>query len=181
VLARYTGVAPEALLLTVSERGKPRVAHAGAPHFSVTHSGGSALVAVAGRPVGVDLEREREPARLLYIARRVLHADTAAVLAALSPAQRRTAFLDAWTLREAHVKAVGGGLFETPDVLPFAAGQPLDGAVRPVRDRLGTVWSVARFAPAPRTRACLVVAGDIRRVRYFEWDLADAMRQGGGA
>lgn len=179
VLAGYTGIAASDLVLVTSSSGKPLIGDEAAPQFSVTHSGDHALIAVAAREIGVDLERDREPRRILRIARRVLHPLSVAALEALEPAARAAAFLDAWTLREAHVKAVGGGLFATPDTLPFVPDQPLDGEPRTVHGRDGTSWTVARFRPAPGTRACIVVRGRIDRILFHDWTM-DALRTGGG-
>ena len=58
VLAGHLGVAPSAVALGEGQRGKPEVA--GGPRFSVSHSGGLAVYAVAGaRETGVDVERVR--------------------------------------------------------------------------------------------------------------------------
>jgi 4'-phosphopantetheinyl transferase len=100
------------------------------------------------------------------VARRVFHTDTCALLQRLDEAARTTAFIDAWTQREAHVKAVGGGLFHTPDLLPFDAGQPVDATVSIVRERNGDAeWSIARLAPVADARASVVVSGAIETVR----------------
>src|SRR3954468_7305257 len=61
ILARYAAVTPERLQLVRSNRGKPILPGDG-PHFSVSDSGDLALVAVARREVGVDVERVRRRA-----------------------------------------------------------------------------------------------------------------------
>src|SRR3954465_6512454 len=61
ILARYAAVTPERLQLVRSNRGKP-ILPGGGPHFSVSDSGDLALVAVARREVGVDVERVRRRA-----------------------------------------------------------------------------------------------------------------------
>lgn len=162
LLSRYTGVPAPSLRLLRGELGKPHLGPDASLHFSLSHSLDTAVIALAHSEAGVDVEHEREPTRLDRIARRVLHPDTAAMLRAVSPPLRSGVFLDAWTLREAHVKAVGGGLFHTPDTLPFAPGIPADAVPRPVRERDGDVeWSVARFVPGDGLRAALVVRGTV--------------------
>lgn len=170
ILALYLHTDAAALQLVTTPRGKPGLAAAAAVHFSVSHTTALSVVAVARAPIGVDVERVRQPRRLERVARRVLHADTALALAGLPPAQRTVAFLDAWTLREAHVKAVGGGLLHTADALPFDAAATQDGRVRTLQDRLeGAPWSVAHFEPSPFTRAALAVRGHIRDLRVLDW------------
>jgi 4'-phosphopantetheinyl transferase len=176
ILAGYTGTAPAAVELVVDARGKPGLAGDGSIHFSLSHAERLALVAVARAAVGVDVERVRQLRRLVRMARRVLHAETVATLARLPGEMRRLAFLDAWTQRESHVKAVGGGIFATPDALPFHLGQPADGMPYPYRDRRSAEeWSVARFHPAPDARASLVARGRIAELRFFDWSFDAAL------
>jgi 4'-phosphopantetheinyl transferase len=173
ILARYTGAAPDAVGLVVDTRGKPDLCGAGGIRFSVSHAAELALVAVARADVGIDVEGVRQPRRLLRTARRVLHADTVATLERLPPERRPLAFLDAWTQRESHVKAVGGGIFATPDALPFHVGQPANGIPYHYRDRRDVEeWSVARFHPTAHARASLVARGQLTEVRFFEWSIA---------
>lgn len=178
ILARYTGVSASAVELAVDASGKPGLAGGDRLHFSLSHTAGIAVIGVALDEVGIDAERLREPRRLLPTARRVLHAETVSELERLEGERRCTAFLDAWTQREAHVKAVGGGLFATPDVLPFDAAQPADGAPRVCVERSGAhEWTVVRFVPAAAARASLVARGRISRVQYYDWTL-DAPAEG---
>jgi 4'-phosphopantetheinyl transferase len=177
VLARYTGAAPASLVLLEGETGKPAL-EGGALHFSLSHSRGTAVIAVARTGIGVDIEHERELPHLERIARRLLHPDTVAALERLDDAARGRAFLDAWTLREAHVKAVGGGLFRTPDLVPFDPATPLDGRPRPIRARDGSRWSVARFAPAAGARATAVARGTVDTLRIVDTATAERLIAG---
>ena len=168
------GSAPVSVELVVDARGKPALAGAPDIQFSLSHAARVALIAVARTAVGIDIEHLREPRRLLRVAERVLHEDTVAALRQLSGERRRLGFLDAWTQRESHVKAVGGGLLITPDVLPVDVLQPADGALRLYHDRTtGEPWSVARFTPATDARASVVARGHIEQLRFFEWSLND--------
>jgi 4'-phosphopantetheinyl transferase len=177
VLSLYTGDTPASLRLLRGELGKPLLEAHDDLHFSITHSGEAALIAVARAEVGIDVEHERVPLRSDRIARRIFHPQTVAALARLPREQHDAAFLDAWTLREAHVKAVGGGLFRTPDSLPFDPGHPLDAQPRPVLERTGeTLWSIVRFQPGERLRAAAVIRGTIDTVHFRDADnlLSDA-------
>jgi phosphopantetheinyl transferase len=170
ILAHYIGGAPGAVEVMVDVRGKPALPGAHGIHFSLSHAARVALLAVARTEVGIDIEHLREPRRMLRVAERVLHEDTVTALRRLRGARRQLGFLDAWTQRESHVKAVGGGLFMTPDVLPVDMQQPADGAIHIRYDRMnGEAWSVARFAPAEDARASVVARGRIEHLRFFEW------------
>jgi 4'-phosphopantetheinyl transferase len=96
--------------------GKPAFAGYGLGH-SVAHSGDLVAVAVAGNPVGVDVEQldgrphplggDGDPETL---GRLVLSAAEQAALAATPSSGRALAFLVAWTRKEAVTKATGDGL-----------------------------------------------------------------------
>ncbi len=89
----------------------------GALEHSVAHSGDLVAVAVAGNPVGVDVEQldgrshplggDGDPEAL---GRLVLSAAEQAALAAIPPPGRARAFLVAWTRKEAVTKATGDGM-----------------------------------------------------------------------
>jgi 4'-phosphopantetheinyl transferase len=111
VLARYVGTAPGALAFATGEWGKPALAgdHAACGvAFNLTHSGDVALIAVArDRMVGIDVERVRAMPEAVAIARRVLGDGVAAALQSPAGRARDHAFLRAWTVHEACIKALG--------------------------------------------------------------------------
>ena len=121
VLARYTGQRPAEVRFdrTCGQCGEPHgkpVIEGSAVEHSVAHSGDLVAVAVAGAPVGVDVEqldgRPRPPGGdgdPEALARLVLSAAEQATLAAVPPGRAR-AFLVAWTRKEAVTKATGDGL-----------------------------------------------------------------------
>jgi phosphopantetheinyl transferase len=88
VLGEYLGVAPAAVRLEIGEHGKPRLAGGAGPRFNLSHSEGLALVAVAEREVGVDVERIRP--------------------------KRPADFYAEWARHEARLKCLGIGL-SAPD------------------------------------------------------------------
>jgi 4'-phosphopantetheinyl transferase len=180
ILALCCGRDVAALSLLRAPLGKPRLDGVEGVEFSVSHSRDIAVIAVAAVPVGVDVEYLRESGRYTRAAARVLHGDTNRVLAALPPHDRDQAFVDAWTLREAHVKAVGGGLFRTPDSIPFEPGMPRDGRIVRVADRTGgEQWSVARFAPAPGMSAALTARGELHGLMIHDATATHALLTGG--
>lgn len=171
VLAGYHGTAAADIPLAREAGGRPFVQGADRLFFSLSHSAGTALIAVADVRVGVDVERVRTVTRAAEIAGRIMHPETVALLQSLPQSQFESAFLDAWTQREAHVKAVGGGLFRTRDELPFDVQLASDATVHRVRSRGdGTEWSIARFLPYPGTRAAVAAPGSLRGVRIMDWN-----------
>jgi 4'-phosphopantetheinyl transferase len=126
VLARYLG--GEAPALERAPRGKPRLAEA--PErlsFSLSHSGGLALIAVTpdGGEVGVDVERLRPRRDLVRLAARWLPQEDAEAVARASAQEREATFYAAWTRFEARAKCTGAGL-SAPPPGPEIVALPLD-------------------------------------------------------
>jgi 4'-phosphopantetheinyl transferase len=163
VLARHAGLRPVDVRFdrTCGECGEPHGKPAmpgGSLEHSVAHSGDLVAVAVAGNPVGVDVEQLDGRAHPLggdgdpeALARLVLSGAERAVLNAIPPAGRARAFLVAWTRKEAVTKATGDGLRAAFSEVVVAAGAAGDGAPRLVS------W------PYPR---------DPREVTLFDLDAA---------
>jgi 4'-phosphopantetheinyl transferase len=165
LLGAWLGRAPSRIRFDVGPHGKPALrARAGdAPlHFSVSHSGSLALLAIsADGPVGVDVERERDLPNALPLAERFFSPAERREVRAERPAERSRLFLSLWTAKEAVLKARGDGLAGLERVELTRRGAPPgellgveDGAVRwsvrPLAPGRGYVAAVA--APAPEGR-----------------------------
>lgn len=110
LLATRTSVAAGALHFAVGEHGKPFLPAFPDLHFSLSHSAGVALAAIADVPVGCDIEA-CEPAKAdPQVAARLFAPAERALLAPLSGAAWTAAFFDIWVRKEAYVKAIGTGL-----------------------------------------------------------------------
>ncbi|MBS2031484.1 MAG: 4'-phosphopantetheinyl transferase superfamily protein [Deltaproteobacteria bacterium] len=106
-LALALGIDPRALVFTEGAHGRPELTD-GALRFSLSHSGGIALVALARRAVGVDAEAIRAGPHLEVA--RFFSAREQAALAAVPNDERCAAFFRAWVRKEAYLKARGTGL-----------------------------------------------------------------------
>ncbi|MDQ3154593.1 MAG: 4'-phosphopantetheinyl transferase superfamily protein [Actinomycetota bacterium] len=122
-LGSMLGMAPTALRFTRrcvhcgGPHGAPRLDPPGPP-LSVSHSGDRVVVALADRPVGVDVEQ-------------VVSRDLVGVMAQALTAAERTGvhdpreLLTLWTRKEAALKATGHGLAASlHDLVVTAAGEP---------------------------------------------------------
>lgn len=95
--------------------GRPALADAAGPHFSLSHSGDLALVALAPAPVGADVE-ELPSAEVADRLAAALHPRERAELAELDDAwERRLAVARAWVRKEAYLKGIGTGLARGTD------------------------------------------------------------------
>jgi 4'-phosphopantetheinyl transferase len=122
-LAGELGAEPAELAFTADPGGRPRLAGAAELHFSLSHAGDRALVAVARTPrVGVDVEVVRPDIEVERLAARNYTASERAELSALAGAERLLAFYRVWTRKEAYVKALGKGLLHPLDAFDVSAG-----------------------------------------------------------
>ena len=175
ILGGYLGVAAQDVAFAVNEFGKPSVL-APKPRpdlsFNAAHSGALALVAV-GRSVqiGIDVERLRSEVEGVDIAARFFAVNEVASLAALRPRDRGEGFFNAWTRKEAIVKALGRGLSipldafevslrprEPPVILRWNI--PGDDAKR---------WRIHHLEPASGYVGALAVDSVTRVCRFWSW------------
>lgn len=116
-LARYCGRPAASLRFSRGPHGKPALLpEQSGLSFSVAHTAGALLCAVASAPVGVDVERSDRgsPGLASRLAARYFSPAEQAALAALPEPARAAAFLQLWTLKEAYVKALGRGIAAAP-------------------------------------------------------------------
>lgn len=110
--------------------GKPVLAAAaqcGIIQFSVSHSGGHVAIALARRRrVGVDIELMDARMNWMELAHRIFSNREIASIQGLPAAQRREAFFQRWTCKEALLKATGSGLIDDLSAIEFdlAEGRP---------------------------------------------------------
>jgi len=115
LLAAYLGADPRLLTLAYGDMGKPFLAAGDQSSqrrisFNLAHSAGRALFAFTqGREVGVDLEYIRNETAGDNIANRFFSAGEIAAIHALPLDQRKEAFFNCWTRKEAYIKARGEG------------------------------------------------------------------------
>ncbi|WP_307813194.1 4'-phosphopantetheinyl transferase superfamily protein [Streptomyces sp. N35] len=93
----------------VSPQARPGSAAAPPLHFSLSHTHGLALIALAATPVGVDVEA-LPGARTVADVASTLHPDERGFLAQLPAEERPFAFARCWTRKEAYLKGTGEGL-----------------------------------------------------------------------
>lgn len=105
---------PNALHFATGGNGKPSLdqdRHGAAVHFNISHCRGCVVVAIAGCPVGVDIEPRRMLPDLMAVARTAFAHECRDALAACPEGTARTAlFYRYWTLGEAFIKATGEGI-----------------------------------------------------------------------
>lgn len=113
ILAGYMGCAPQDVPLVTDRQGKPHLSEGAAgtgPSFNLSHAGGRAALVTGphGLALGIDIEPHRPVEAAL--ADRFFSAAERAELAALDAPAWRAGFFNAWTRKEALLKALGAGL-----------------------------------------------------------------------
>jgi 4'-phosphopantetheinyl transferase len=142
LLGQVLGLEPSAVRLRRGVRGRPELDGDYAVDFNVSHTGDTALIAIAtgtqdGTRIGIDVEREERRVNADGLARKFLTERERAEIASLVADVRRQRFLRLWTCKEAMSKATGDALsapFRHMDVM-------LDGGPR-------LVAGPAPYAPA---------------------------------
>jgi 4'-phosphopantetheinyl transferase len=109
VLASYLGIEPHAVRYRFGPHGKPFIDHPADLSCSLSYSGDRFVIAVGRSQLGVDIEAWAPFAHEDVIAAAFSAAEQTQ-LAALGPHERRAAFFDLWTRKEAYLKATGVGI-----------------------------------------------------------------------
>jgi 4'-phosphopantetheinyl transferase len=159
LLAQYLGCAPHAVPISYILNGKPVLIDSSL-HFNVSHTNGLAVIAIAQKRIGVDVERTRTVPDADGLVARFFSAAEQAAYRKI-PADRRTAaFFRGWVCKEAVIKAAGASVqyLDGFDV-ELDPGQPP--AVLAVRHPTlsGEGWLVADWEPAAGFAAAIAVEG----------------------
>jgi 4'-phosphopantetheinyl transferase len=110
VLGRHLGISPTEVPIEEGPHGKP-VLSCGTPYFNLAHTEGLITVAVRETgPVGIDVETTQRQAPSPATLRRTLTDAERRALEGLSPTAAKSAFLRAWSRKEAYAKGLSVGL-----------------------------------------------------------------------
>lgn len=172
-LSGYLGVPPREVSFRYGVNGKPALSGhqgEGGIHFNVSHSGALALFAfVRDVEVGVDVEALRPLPDLEAVAARFFSEAEVESLMGLSPERRELGFYNAWTRKEAFVKAIGEGL--SHPLRDFDVSLEPGGPVQLLRlacDDAGPErWSLVPLEPAPGFVGALALPAPRHRVRCW--------------
>lgn len=163
ILSRYLGTHPRSLEFAYGPYGKPHLRNRpDTLNFNLSHSHGLALYAVSHeRSLGIDLEKIQPHLPYLELAGHFFAASERAALRALPTELQPQVFFAVWTHKEAYLKALGTGLFSSPQqfAVIFERGQPtlLQSSVE---TSLGANrWSFEALSPHPEYVAAVAVAG----------------------
>jgi 4'-phosphopantetheinyl transferase len=162
LLGAYRGVPAASIGLTSSSQGKPALADAGCDlQFNLTHTDGLAAYALTrGRPVGIDVERLRAGGDWDDIVETHFAAAEVQAYRALAAQDRLRSFFNAWTRKEAFVKALGTGLSRPLSgfAVAFAPGEPARLLSIEGDSTAAAQWTICDLPVDPPYVAALAVA-----------------------
>ena len=172
LLAVALGSAPAALTFSVGAQGKPALAST-APidlRFNLSHAGDWLFIALAqSAEVGIDVERQRTGLADELLPSLAFTAREKAWITGHDGAARTTAFFEAWSRKEAAIKAWGTGLslaLDCFDVTPNGASpcalQPPPGLAAS-----GQPWTLQDLPAPPGHCAALVSEGGPPTLAWF--------------
>jgi 4'-phosphopantetheinyl transferase len=114
ILGKELGVSPGVVQFTTNPYGKPYVTsdmQQPGLFFNISHSQTGLLIALSrGIECGVDIEYQRDDFPSNEIAERFFSRKEFEVFKALPESQKKEAFFNCWTRKEAYIKAKGMGL-----------------------------------------------------------------------
>ena len=159
ILGRYQRTGPSQIRLGTSRHHKPALSGATDAEplqFSLSHSHPFALLAVTrAREIGVDVEKIRDDFDMETVAARFLSSNEISSVHNLAARDRRGAYYQYWTCKEAWLKATGHGLLLEPNQTEIAviAGEGK--------------WSLVVLDSIPGCAAALAVSGRGWKLRCF--------------
>ena len=107
------------LALAESEYGKPELSQDSGLYFNISHSGVLAVCAVSERPVGVDVELEKENIAISDFRQCFRQEEMAWIHGCDNPVH---AFYRLWTRKESYLKRLGTGLLYDPGSVSVMPG-----------------------------------------------------------
>jgi 4'-phosphopantetheinyl transferase len=128
--------------------------------FNLSHSEGIALYAFSkDHEVGVDIERIHDIPEMDLIAAQVFSEWENRVFRKLSKNEKKQAFFECWTRKEAFIKAVGEGLSLSLDKFDVSLGPGESARLLKIQheSKEASRWCLRQISPAPGFAAALAV------------------------
>ena len=173
-LAHYLAISPTEIRFSISENGKPSIAHPDTKlQFNLSHTKEMMMCAVSYRQVGVDVERVRALKRQAKFAVRFFSPPENEWLESVPSAKYLDAFFAIWTGKEAYLKACGDGITRPLRGIDIAFPPDAPPSLRAVADRPADTerWDVRLFSPQTGYLGSVAVEGnDDFQLRAFSWE-----------
>lgn len=155
LLSVYLQQSPDAMVIETEWMGRPILKNGGL-HFSLSHSGADVLIALAHKPIGVDIEQTGRQRDWPALAARYF--STAEQDWLRSQKNLAGAFLRLWVAKEAILKAAGTGLAGGLSKLSLCIGADDILTISPTAPESLRAWKLQVFSPASGCIAALACA-----------------------
>jgi len=169
LLGHYLERPAASVEIGLGEHGKPALV-GGELDFNLSHSRGIGLFAFArGRDIGVDVEWMNPRVDIASLAKRFFSAWEYTQFTSVPGVSKSQAFYNAWTRKEAFIKALGEGLSYPLDA--FDVSLHPDQEARLVRiegcNQKAVQWTLRAISPFPEYAGAVVALGRDWRLSYF--------------
>jgi len=175
ILSRYLGIAPAEIRFDYGAHGKPILAGADLARSLSFNASGSNDLAVYGvtrdREIGIDVEWMEPDRSCDRIVERFYAEGEKQAYREVGAAERRTAFFQSWTRKEAYIKAIGDGLSRPLNSfeLSLAPGTP-PCVIRDDRDPdAASRWTMRDLQPGQPYAGALVISGSNWELQERHW------------
>jgi len=171
IIGKYLDINPNDVSFRISSLGKPRLDETLKPinfEFSMAHSHELAIYALTkGRRVGVDIEYIHRKIDHMKIASKFFTKKERGILKTLPEHQRKKAFYNCWTRKEAFIKTFDEKLLDFQEfevtIIPGEAPQIINIEGYPMES---THWYMISFSPAESYVGALVGEGRNWKPRF---------------
>ena len=174
ILGNYLNLSPAEISFGYGDHGKPYLTNSETQNitFNTSNSADLALYAFAkNRELGIDIEYMRDDLEPEALAERFFSTYECKILSALPASQKKQAFFNCWTRKEAVIKAFGKGLsFPLNEFdVTLAPDEPARLLTVHGDSDLAKRWSMYSLNPAENYAAALVAEGNKVPLKYFQW------------
>lgn len=175
LLSSYTGLDPKEIVFGYMKWGKPYLKNqVDEPiHFNLSHSENSMLVGLTKvGPIGVDIEENREILDASELVLRFFSDNETSEFNSLPAEHKTQGFWNAWTRKEAILKARGTGLITPLDCFDVTLN-PIDPAQLLRIDIDGEEtksWQLNSFHPSKNSTAAIALKGDSPTQHSFTFE-----------
>lgn len=168
IIGNYLQVDPQAVKFDYNSHGKPFCVNNPELQFNLSHSNKMVLYAfVYNQLVGIDVEYIDEKVKVDAIAKRFFSTHEAEQLQQLSGQQKIRSFFNAWTRKEAFLKALGQGLsYSLKKVeVTMSTDDPAKVLALNDPDQKISDWKLFSLDQIPGYAAALVVKGEMTKIK----------------
>ena len=165
ILAKYLNRSAGHIEFEISECRKPSVRSVTDLHYNVSHAGDWVLIAIAGSPVGIDIEHINQGLDYTQVLPVCFNSHEAHFIQNNADSVKQ--FYELWTRKESLVKATGKGL---DDDMPFVPCT--DGLHEALPEKIGSDknWNVLSITPGIDYVASISFYPDVKQVLFLEQD-----------